>query len=117
MTVEALASVPLNAYNLIPGAAFREPKTSASKVFIVTQVLYRHAGSERIGLLCRVRDEYITARFPQVTDDTKALGREAVGRYETFSLDFCDEVLLVGLSVNPDTWDDTDIGQEADLTD
>lgn len=104
-TTYGLAWVPVNAFNLIVGAAFRM-EGDASRGYVVTHVLYRHAGTERIGIVCRVIGIYLR---PKYNEDSN----EGVGKYETFSLDFCDTVQLIGLSVNPDSWDDIDIGQDA----
>lgn len=95
-----LETVPLSAFNLIEGAAFQ--LGGNSQVFIVTKILYRHSGAERIGVLVRVLDEWVPSHVA---------AKEKVGKYNTFSFDFCDVIHLVGLCVNPDSWDDLDIGQ------
>jgi hypothetical protein len=108
-----LAWVPISAFNLIEGAAFRQNRddgsTQAYRTYVVTKVLYRSNNAERVGILARVLGEWEQNQL----DDGTYVG-EKVAKYDTFSFDFCDTVRLVGLSVNPDSWDDLDVGQVDD---
>jgi len=91
--------VKIAAYNLGVGAVFATSESS-DDLHCVTQVLYRHTGSERIGLVVR-----------EVLADRNEKDVAPVPNYDAPSFDFEDEVWLVGMIVNPDTWDDDDFGQ------
>jgi hypothetical protein len=99
-----LSAVKLVAFNLIVGAAFSRHVADTGQlgvIEVVTKVLYRSANAERIGVLTRVLDNYLS-------DD---LHSEKVPLYDTHSFGYCDTVHLVGLCVNADSWDDDNIGQ------
>lgn len=96
--------IELAAFNLRQGAAFTTE--NAASTYVVTQVLYRHANTERIGVLVRILGEWVTT----------ADGETKVPVYDTFSFHYCDEVFLLGLVVNEDSWDDFDFGQFEPVT-
>lgn len=99
-----MQSVPIPAFNLMVGAVYAERSGMLSEQpkLVVTQVLYRHDNSERIGLVVRNLD----VRHADAADMTDP------PLYEAPSYDFNKEVYLVGLCVNPDTWDERDFGQD-----
>lgn len=98
-----MKAVPIAAYNLVPGAAFTLSEPSEDydqirdrKVEVVTSILYRHSNSERVGVVTRKVDHFVDGDGPAV--------------YDTHSFHYEDKVWLVGLCINPDTWDDNDFG-------
>jgi hypothetical protein len=96
--------VPISAFNLIPGAVYTERSNAEQAMprLVVTRVLYRHDNSERIGVTVRNLD----VRHAKASEDSDP------PLYEAPSYHYVDTVYLIGLSVNPDSWDDDDIGQD-----
>jgi hypothetical protein len=96
--------VPISAFNLMPGAVYTEKSNAEDPKprLVVTSVLYRHTSSERIGVTVR----HLDVRDARASEDTDP------PLYEAPSYHFVDTVYLIGLCVNPDSWDDDDIGQD-----
>jgi len=88
------AHLPIRAFNLVIGAAFMVPYAPDPRVWIVERV---------------VRDEHFERVFLWAHDGTN---HPDLAREMAFDLDFCDQVALVGLSVNPSDPDDNDWGGE-----
>ena len=93
--------IELRAYNLVAGAAFTGPP-SAEGVWVVIDVLERNHVTEKVLITIR-RADIERESFREIPD------------IETITVDFNDQVTLVGLVVNERDLDDNDWGSE--LTD
>ena len=79
----------VRAFNLIPGAVIDLSWLHADAPAVVTKV-ERDCDLEEVNVTFRISG-------PQ-------------GGLDDYSMDFCDEVDVVGLCVHPDDFDDTDFG-------